>query len=103
MRRHAKCNFELKKDRPTETHRMNNSSSSIMEHYQFKWFNPHIPFLDHLISQIHDRLCTFGATNRLKAQKLLPKHVVSLTRNDTDAMKIRYKGIHQFYRFGQRD
>ena len=50
------------------------SSNDVMEHCKL---NLHHTFLDHLISQLQDRLCI--STNRLGAEMLLARQLVNLT------------------------
>ena len=49
----------------------------------------HNIFLDHLISQLEDRLC--GSSNKMKAEALLPHHIQSLTEKDVQDIKEGYR------------
>lgn len=73
-----------------QVHRTNTQSSSVLEHYRL---NVHNPFLDHLISQLQDRLCNPDVTSRLLAAKLLPSQLSTMTEVNLCDIKNSYAGL----------
>lgn len=73
-----------------QTHRLNAPSECVVDHYKY---NMHNPFLDHLINETEERLCSPGSMKRVKAQMLLPYFLKDLSVEDINDIKESYKSF----------
>jgi len=71
-----------------QTQRFNAPSESAVDHYKY---NMHDPFLDHLISETEQCLCSTGSIKKVKVEMLLPDFVKDLSAEDVQDVKESYK------------
>lgn len=71
-----------------QRHRANAPATTTFEYFEV---NLHNTFLDHLITQLNDRLC--GSISRVRAEMLLPQNLAKISHADCQHIKTAYNAF----------